>query len=99
MAAMSIALPSKQTAPSSDESAMDIAAIRTDYSAEALPIGSEPIPLENGADDEIEDSPELFDALPVLLDKLGERLAFERQGTRLYEAFLQKFETRKSATI
>jgi rubrerythrin len=28
-----------------------------------------------------------------LLDKLGERLAFERQGTRLYEAFLQKCES------
>jgi rubrerythrin len=30
--------------------------------------------------------------MSVLLDKLGERLAFERQGTRLYEAFLQKLE-------
>jgi hypothetical protein len=30
------------------------------------------------------------DRLSVLLDKLGERLAFERQGTRLYEGFLQK---------
>jgi rubrerythrin len=34
-----------------------------------------------------------FDGLAVLLDKLGERLAFERQGTRLYEAFLQKCES------
>jgi rubrerythrin len=30
--------------------------------------------------------------MAVLLDKLGERLAFERQGTRLYEAFLLKVE-------
>lgn len=28
----------------------------------------------------------------LLLDKLGERLSFERQGVRLYEAFLQKIE-------
>jgi bacterioferritin (cytochrome b1) len=32
------------------------------------------------------------DRMSVLLDKLGERLAFERQGTRLYEAFIQKLE-------
>ena len=29
----------------------------------------------------------------VLIDKLGERLAFERTGARLYEAFIQKCET------
>lgn len=28
----------------------------------------------------------------VLLDKLGERLAFERTGTRLYDAFLRKLD-------
>src|SRR5687768_9315317 len=28
----------------------------------------------------------------VFIDKLGERLAFERTGTRLYEALLAKFE-------
>jgi hypothetical protein len=32
------------------------------------------------------------DRMSVLLDKLGERLAFERQGTRLYQGFLQKLE-------
>lgn len=29
----------------------------------------------------------------VLLDKLGERLAFERSGTRLYEALLSKYDS------
>lgn len=29
----------------------------------------------------------------LLLDKLGERLAFERTGTRLYDALITKFET------
>ncbi|MEX1026046.1 MAG: ferritin-like domain-containing protein [Planctomycetota bacterium] len=32
----------------------------------------------------------------ILLDKLGERLAFERTGTRLYEALLRKLESRGS---
>lgn len=29
---------------------------------------------------------------PLLMDKLGERLAFERMGTRLYEAVVSKYE-------
>ncbi len=32
-------------------------------------------------------------ATAVLMDKLGERLAFERSGTRLYDALLVKCET------
>lgn len=35
----------------------------------------------------------------VLLDKLGERLAFERSGTRLYDALLVKCETDPSALV
>jgi rubrerythrin len=31
--------------------------------------------------------------MSLLLDKLGERLSFERQGARLYEAFLEKIES------
>src|SRR5690606_31441043 len=31
-------------------------------------------------------------APPVLMDKLGQRLAFERTGTRLYEALISKHE-------
>ena len=34
----------------------------------------------------------------LLLDKLGERLAFERAGTRLYEALLSKHESRRTFT-
>jgi hypothetical protein len=29
----------------------------------------------------------------LLVDKLGERLAFERSGTRLYETLLSKFDS------
>ena len=55
-----------------------------------MPIGSAPVMVEVSENGE---SVGQFDGLAVLLDKLGERLAFERQGTRLYEAFLQKCES------
>jgi rubrerythrin len=81
----------KETIPSSKGDATQIAAHRAEYLNDALPIGSPPLVMENG-----EEVPggSLRDHLggPVLLDKLGERLAFERQGTRLYEAFLKKIE-------
>jgi rubrerythrin len=57
---------------------------RASYLTETSPIGSLPrLPAGDG---------ETSGAISVLLDKLGERLAFERQGTRLYQAFLQKVE-------
>jgi hemerythrin superfamily protein len=74
-----------------DGDAGEIAEMRAEYLAEAPPIGSDPIPVSAGAEDD--ESSEPTPATRVLLDKLGERLAFERQGTRLYEAFLQKFES------
>ena len=64
---------------------MELAAERADYISEGIPIGSYP-PIIDG-----EDAAE-SEKLAVLLDKLGERLAFERQGTRLYQTFIQKLE-------
>jgi rubrerythrin len=61
------------------------AAERADYISEGLPIGSYP-PISSG------DDTAGLDKMAVLLDKLGERLAFERQGARLYETFIQKVE-------
>jgi rubrerythrin len=57
---------------------------RASYLSETSPIGSLPVVLAGDG--------ETSGAISVLLDKLGERLAFERQGTRLYQAFLQKVE-------
>jgi len=57
---------------------------RASYLTEMAPIGSLPGVL---AGDRETNGP-----ISVLLDKLGERLAFERLGTRLYQAFLQKVE-------
>jgi bacterioferritin (cytochrome b1) len=72
--------------PSSEGGAEDIAESRGEYIAEGFPIGSLPtMPAsEEGEADEA--------GMAVLLDKLSERLAFERTGTRLYEALLNKCE-------
>ena len=61
--------------PRGDESAL--AKLRGEYGAEAEPVGSMP-------------DPELSGMEAILMDKLGERLAFERTGTRLYDALMVK---------
>jgi hypothetical protein len=86
----------EELTPRSDGDAAEINEMRAEYMAEGLPIGSEPVPVEESG--EGNELAELGGSLPVLLDKLGERLAFERQGTRLYEAFLQKVELLGSET-
>jgi len=76
--------------PSGDESA--IVDIRSSYFNEADKLGSVPLPgtfrgaVKTGIAIITGESPQL------LLDKLGERLAFERAGTRLYEALIAKVE-------
>ena len=73
-----------------DESAL--ADIRNDYIINADTLGSVPLPgtvagaLQVGVGLLKGDSPH------ILLDKLGERLAFERTGTRLYDALITKCE-------
>jgi len=90
--AMQSGMPASMTpATPGDDSAL--AEMRSQYIAEADTIGSVPIPgtvkgaLTTGASMLTGDQPQL------LLDKLGERLAFERTGTRLYDALITKFET------
>ena len=75
-------------APSSEGGAGEIAEYRGEYITEGFPIGSMPVvpATEEGEADEDEVG------MAVLLDKLSERLAFERTGTRLYEALLNKCE-------
>jgi rubrerythrin len=66
--------------------------VRSAYIAEADGVGSIPLPgtvkgaLNVGIQMLKGDSPQ------ILLDKLGERLAFERTGTRLYDALITKCE-------
>ncbi|HET7288727.1 MAG TPA: ferritin-like domain-containing protein, partial [Pyrinomonadaceae bacterium] len=74
--------------PSSDGGAEEIAEYRGDYIVEGFPIGSMPsMPASEEAEADEEAT-----GMAVLLDKLSERLAFERSGTRLYEALLNKCE-------
>ena len=63
------------TKPSSKGDEQAMAKMRGEYSAQAEPVGT--IPDSNGID-------------AMFVDKLGERLAFERTGTRLYDALLAK---------
>jgi len=74
--------------PSSEGGPEEIARYRGNYIKEGFPIGSLPsLPAaeEAGATEDVA-------AMAVLLDKLSERLAFERMGTRLYEALINKCE-------
>jgi bacterioferritin (cytochrome b1) len=74
--------------PSSEGGVEDIAEYRGEYITEGYPIGSMPmLPVSEEAEAEEEEV-----GMAVLLDKLSERLAFERMGTRLYEALLNKVE-------
>ncbi|MGZ8425048.1 MAG: ferritin-like domain-containing protein [Candidatus Binatia bacterium] len=70
----------------------DLALSRAEYVQDALTIGSLPTIMgetRNGIHDQTLSEGDLS----LLLDKLGERLAFERQGTRLYETFIQKLDS------
>ncbi len=76
------------TPPAGDSTA--IAENRIFYMREADPIGSVPIPASvrgilASAQEKLKTGNHSF------MDKLGERLAFERTGTRLYEGLLSKY--------
>ena len=76
-------------APSSEGGPEVIAESRVDYISEGFPLGSMPtMPVSEEAFADEDET-----AMAVLLDKLSERLAFERMGVRLYEALLNKCET------
>jgi len=76
--------------PGGDESI--IAQVRQEYALEADPIGSVPPPLTlTGAAKTAVRG--MTGARPThFVDKLGERLAFERTGVRLYGALISKFD-------
>lgn len=82
----------KETVPSSDGDGEDMRLERAEYLQEGTPIGSYPTLVNEQEAENAEESAPEDKGMAILLDKLGERLAFERQGTRLYEAFIQKVE-------
>ena len=73
-----------------DETAID--EVRAEYLEEGASIGSMPPPgTVKGAASTVVDMAKGAKAT-VFLDKLGERLAFERTGTRLYATLIGKFD-------
>jgi bacterioferritin (cytochrome b1) len=72
-------------APDSDGS---FEAVHMAYIDEAERVGSVPVPASLKGDAPASSGP--AGKPEVLIDKVGERLAFERAGTRLYEAMLLK---------
>jgi ferritin-like metal-binding protein YciE len=74
--------------PPSPISTLQIDIERQSYIAEAESVGSIPPTLDVSAEMRAEIAPEL---LSVFFDKLGERIAFERTGTRLYDALITKY--------
>jgi hypothetical protein len=78
--------------PSSPGTAEAMAAVRAAYAGEAEPIGTMPPPasVKQAAKAVVQG---VTGAHPIVLqDKLAERLAFERAGTRLYDALLSKHD-------
>jgi rubrerythrin len=77
--------------------AMGIALVRAERSQEAPPIGTMPVPgtvrgVAAAAMKAVQGK-----KASVFLDKLGERLAFERTGVRLYDALLAKVPAAKTS--
>ncbi|WP_437793174.1 ferritin-like domain-containing protein [Sorangium sp. So ce693] len=82
--------------PSSPGSEADAAAVRSEYARESGTVGSVPPPASvKGV---VKAAGELIHGRPpaLLIDKLGERLQFERSGTRLYEAMIAKHDAEGS---
>lgn len=65
-------------------------AVRADYIKEAGPMGSVPPPTSLKGAAKSAAKALKGEKATVLIDKLGERMAFERTGTRLYEAMIAK---------
>jgi rubrerythrin len=86
-------------ATSNGEGSKVLASMRAPYIKNADPIGNVPVPgtfkgaAKTGMQKLMAKKPE------VLIEKLGARLAFERTGTRLYEALIEKCEARTEEVL
>jgi bacterioferritin (cytochrome b1) len=76
-------------APAEPGDEKDLAQLRMEYAMEAEPVGSMPASAMEG---DMAAAGKPASGGVVLLDKLGERLAFERGGVRLYEALLLRYQ-------
>lgn len=83
-----------QTLVNGDDS--QSALVRQEYSKDAEPLGSIPPPTRLGATIKTAVKRVMGKEPVQFLDKLGERLAFERSGVRLYSAVLTKLDAHGS---
>lgn len=78
--------------PAVDVDASALATVRSNYTVQSRGLGSAPLPgslsgvVQTGVAMLKGDQPQ------ILLDKLAERLAFERAGVRLYDGLIAKYE-------
>lgn len=85
------------TQPVSDGDSSAIAMNRILYMKEADAVGTVPAPKSlKGAFSALQEK--IMNGDHTFMDKLGERIAFERTGTRLYEALLSKFHGSEDKT-
>ncbi|RPI14342.1 MAG: ferritin-like domain-containing protein [Lysobacterales bacterium] len=70
-----------------------IAEVRAEYISEQEPLGTIPPPATPTGMAKSAMKMLTGNRMQVLVDKLAERLAFERTGTRLYDALIAKYET------
>jgi rubrerythrin len=78
--------------PTFQGSAHDIAQVRIAYAQLAEPLGSVLPPANLKGTVQTTVKAVMGEKPTLLMDKLGERLAFERTGTRLYEALVSKYD-------
>jgi hypothetical protein len=81
--------------PTSTGNAQAIVELRSPYVSEADPIGTVPVPGTVKGVAKAGMQKLMGRHAEVLIDCLGGRLAFERTGTRLYDALIGKFTARK----
>lgn len=87
---MEVPLQAEPTSPGDEQA---LAEMRQSYTEKAVPVGTTPPPssLKGVAKAGLQ---MLKGRKPtVFLNKLGERLAFERTGTRLYQTMISKYDT------
>jgi rubrerythrin len=78
--------------PKASVEAAGLAALRAEISSECEPVGTVPPPASLKGAVKAAVKAIQGEKLNVLLDLIGERLAFERTGVRLYDALLAKLE-------
>jgi ferritin-like protein len=85
----------QETVPEADAGAITedgLAVTRASYAEEGEPVGSMPPPATLGGAARAVAKAVMGQNAMAFMDKLGERLAFERSGVRLYQGLIGKFD-------